>query len=252
MNFLLGLLGALLGIILVIIIIIAIFYWKIKAEVGEPGIRMFKHAIKNASNLEMEEYARIKNVRRGLTRLLEPQILRDFPDFNKNLLFSMCENNLRKILNVIESQDNTLIADDSDFIYVQKKIIEQINDMKSNDTHEKFDNIEFGRHALSGYSKKNGMATIEISSTLSYYYKTNRKDKKSFPDVKKQTRYLSEFVYVYDEAEFDENQHYFSVRCPNCGAPLKSLKNNKCEYCGTHVEKINLRVWKMSSYNEDY
>lgn len=121
MNFLLGLLGALLGIILAIIIIIAIFYWKIRAEVGEPGIRMFKHAIKNASNLEMEEYARIKNVRRGLTSLLEPQILRDFPNFNKNLLFSMCENNLRKILNVIESQDDTLIADDSDFIYMQKK-----------------------------------------------------------------------------------------------------------------------------------
>lgn len=252
MDFLLGLLGALFGIILAIIIIIVVIYWKIRLEVGKKNMKMLKNAIKNASNLEREEYSRIKNVRKGLTILLEPQILRDFPDFNINLLFSMCENNLRKILNVIESQDTTLIANDDDFIYVKKKIIEQINDMKSNNTYERFDNIMFYKHALSGYSKKNGVATIEISSTLGYYYETNRKDKKFFKNVKKQTRYLSEFVYVYDETKFDEEQQYFSVRCPNCGAPLKSLINNQCEYCGTHVEKINLKVWKMSSYNEDY
>ena len=39
--------------------------------------------------------------------------------------------------------------------------------------------------------------------------------------------------------------------CTNCG---KEIPNSSqfCEYCGNHVEKINLKIWKMSSYKEDY
>ena len=124
--------------------------------------------------------------------------------------------------------------------------------MKSNNITEKFDNIEFNRHAIMAYNKNNGKATIKISTTLSYYYKTNRTDKKSYEDIKKQTRYTSEFVYVYDERRFTKNQVTFSVLCPNCGAPLRGLESKYCEYCGNHVERINLKIWKMSSYKEDY
>ena len=127
-----------------------------------------------------------------------------------------------------------------------------IEDMKSNNVIEKFDNIEFNRHAIMAYNKNNGKATIKISTTLGYYYKTNRTDKKSYENIKKQTRYTSEFVYVYDERKFTKNQVTFSVLCPNCGAPLRGLESKFCEYCGNHVEKINLKIWKMSSYKEDY
>ena len=33
--------------------------------------------------------------------------------------------------------------------------------------------------------------------------------------------------------------------CPNCGAPMK--QNDYCEYCGAHVEPINLKCWKILS-----
>lgn len=251
MNFFIAVLGGLIGILLAVGIVIFIIYCKIKSVVGPTNMKIIKHTISNVKDYEREEYSREKNVR-GMTRLLEEEILRDFPDFNKDLIFSICESNLRKTLNTLEAQDDSSIIDDPNFVYLKKQIRAQIDDMKSNHVNEKYDNIEFYRHAISAYNKKNGKATIQISTTLSYYYITNRKDKKSFSDIKKQTRYTSEFVYVYDETDFAENQVSFSVHCPNCGAPLKNLKTNFCEYCSTHIEKINAKIWKMTSYKEDY
>lgn len=251
MDFFLSMLGGFAGIILAIVIIILIIYIKVKEIVGTQNMKELKNAISNVSNLKKEEYAREKNVK-GMTKLLEPEIIRDFPEFNKDLIFSVCESNLRKIFNSIEALDATSINNDGEFIYLREKINQQIEDMKSNNIKEKFDNIEFNRHAIMAYNKNNGKATIKISTTLSYYYKTNRTDKKSYEDIKKQTRYTSEFVYVYDERKFEKNQVTFSVLCPNCGAPLRGLESKFCEYCGNHVEKINLKIWKMSSYKEDY
>ena len=251
MDFFLSMLGVFAGIILAIVVIIFIVYLKLKATVGSQNMKELKNAISNVSNLQKEEYTREKNVK-GMTKLLEPEIIRDFPEFNRDLIFSRCESNLRKIFNAIESQDTTAINNDEEFIYLREKINQQIEDMKSNNVTEKFDNIEFNRHAIMAYNKNNGKVTIKISTTLSYYYKTNRTDKKSYEDIKKQTRYTSEFVYVYNERRFTKNQVTFSVLCPNCGAPLRGLESKYCEYCGNHVERINLKIWKMSSYKEDY
>lgn len=251
MNFFISIIGALVGILLAIGIVVFIIYCKLKSVVGPTNMKILTNTISNIKDIEREEYSREKNVR-GMTKLLEEEILRDFPDFNTELIFSICESNLRKILNALESQDDSKIKNDSNFIYLKKKISEQIEDMKSSHITEKYDNIEFYRHAISAYTKKNGKATIQISSTLSYYYSTTRNDKKAFSDIKKQTRYTSEFVYVYDETNFNENQVSFSVHCPNCGAPLRNLKSDYCEYCSTYIEKINSKVWKMNSYKEDY
>lgn len=251
MKFFLSMLGVFVGIILAIVVIILIIYFKLRATLGRQNMRELKNAISNVSNLQKEEYTREKNVK-GMTKLLEPEIIRDFPEFNKDLIFSICESNLRKIFNAIESQDATAINNDKELIYLREKINQQIEDMKSNNITEKFDNIEFNRQAIMAYNKNNGKATIKISTALSYYYKTNRTDKKSYGDIKKQTRYTSEFVYVYDERRFTKNQVTFSVFCPNCGAPLRGLESKYCEYCGNHVERINLKIWKMSSYKEDY
>ena len=40
---------------------------------------------------------------------------------------------------------------------------------------------------------------------------------------------------------------------PNCGAPVRSLGAKKCEYCGSYVEPVNIKVWKLQSFHEvDY
>ena len=38
--------------------------------------------------------------------------------------------------------------------------------------------------------------------------------------------------------------------CPNCGAPVKTLGEKFCQFCGTAIKEINIRSWKFNSVNE--
>ena len=251
MVFFIAILGGFIGIILAIVVIVAVIYIKVKSAVGPQNMGELKHAMSHARDIARDEYTREKSIS-GLTSMLEPRIIKDFPEFNKDLLFSLNEKNLRKILNGIESKDITQIESDPDLIYIQPQIKARIEDMESNKIDEKFDNIEFNRSAISSYTKDNGKATIKVSTSVGYYYNSNRKDKKVYSDIKKQTRYVSEYIYVFDESRIDSKKIATSIHCKNCGAPIINLGNSYCEYCMTPVERINLRAWKMSSYKEDY
>ena len=251
MIFFIAFLGGFIGIILAVILVVAIIYSKIKATVGKEHAKELKQVMSYVKDIARDEYTRVKDIS-GLTSLLEPRILKDFPEFNKDLLFSINEKNLRKIFNSIETKNVKEIENDSDLIYIEPQLRARIEDMESNKIDEKFDNIEFNRSAISSYTKDSKKATIRVSTSVGYYYNSNRKDKKVYSDLKKQTRYTTEFIYVYDESKIEDKKVSIAIHCKNCGAPIKNLGNSYCEYCMTPVERINLKAWKMSSYKEDY
>lgn len=250
MSFLLGFLGAVLGIVFIIIILVLIVYNFISKTVGRNNIKQLIHIAKNTKSIQEEEYTRIKNVS-GMTKLLEPEIIRDFPDFNKELLFSKVESNLIKIFNAIEEKTIEDIKNDEDLELIYLSIEDNVRNLKLNNQKIQYNDVKFHEHAIKQYMKKQGIATITTSSTLEYYYRdTMKNDEKS--NLKKQTRYTCKFVYIYDENKIGKNKKNFSISCPNCGAPLKEIGNYTCEYCSSHIEPINLKMWKMSSYKEDY
>ena len=252
-------LGAFLGLILAVIAIVLIVLFKVRASLGgakfKEVIRAAKNAAKNHSVSEFAQDTRQKDVV-GMTRVLEPTILRDFPEFNKDLLYSKTEKNLRTIFNAIESKNIAPVARDEDLLYIVPIVQEKIKDLNSSGTDVKYDDIKFHRHAIKKYDKSKGIASVEVSSTVEYYYmeKSNKKKKisKDYEEFKKQTRYTSTFVYVYDESKLSGNEAVFGLHCPNCGAPIRKLDQGSCEYCTSHLEPINLKIWKMSSYKEDY
>lgn len=253
MSFILGFLGACLGIIAAIFIIIMVIYVKVRGMVGPANFKDLIKAAKNAKSVERQEYMREKNVS-GMTKVLEPAILRDFKDFNKDFLFSKVEKNLLKIFNAIEEKNVENIRKDNDLIYMYSTVRDIVQDYKNNNVNIKYDDVIFHRHAIKNYLKSAGMATVTLSSTLEYYYSDNRDSKrnKKFSDLKRQTRYTTQFVYVYDETKFKHNQLAYSISCPNCGAPLGKLGEGNCQYCGTYIKPINLKGWYMVSYSEDY
>ena len=252
MSFLLGFIGTILGIIVAILIVIAIIVNRLDKAFGTANMKMLINAIKNHKQLAQEEYAREKNVN-GMTKLIEPEIIRDFPEFNKNLLFNKVESNLRKIFNSIENKSINEIKNDEDLILIFSTLKEQIQDLKTRNVEIKYNDVVFHRHAIKKYMKTKGMATITTSTTLEYYYNDSEKDD-TYNNIKKQTRYTCEFVYIYDENKLGEYKKVFSIPCPNGGAPLKKFDNGdiECEYCSSNVKPINLKLWKMSSYKEDY
>lgn len=240
------------GTIAAIFFAIFVIYKKIEKSLGRENFNQIKDTFKNAKEIIKEDYASIKSVS-GMTSLLLPVIQKDFPDLNENLLYAKVEDDIRNILNSLENRDFSLIKNNSNLALVKEKLEEEINDRKNQNLEECYDNIEFNAHGIKSYQKLNGKATIEISSSVGYMFSSNDKKKEQYTDIKKQTRFTTKYVYVYDESKLDAAQTMIFMHCPNCGAILKTVNGNvTCEYCGTYVEPVNLKEWRIVSFKNDY
>ena len=231
------------AIILVILLLIFSVYYKFKKTLGISNFNSFIDEVKQN---DRNNYSTKKSIS-GMTRILEPIIVKDFPDFNLSHLYSNIETNLTGILNAKSKLDSSYLK--KGLSLIKGKIVKEINDMKEEDIVQKYTNIRFNDHALKSYKKNNGTAIITTTSSVSYNYESNL-DERKYDDLRCETKYECEFIYIYDEDKFKEKQKSFGVHCPNCGAPVKGLGDLTCTYCGSEVKKVNLRNWEMASFKE--
>ena len=243
MSPLMILLIAIVVLIVVILLLVFSIYYKFKKTLGISNFNSFLDEVKQN---DRNNYSSKKSIS-GMTRILEPLIIKDFPDFNLSHLYSSIETNLSSILNAKTKLDPSLL--NKGLTIIKGKIVKEIHDMKDEDIVQKYTNIRFNNHALKSYKKNNGTATITTTSSVSYNYESNL-DERKYNDLRCETKYECEFIYIYDEDKFKEKQKSFGVHCPNCGAPVKGLGDLTCTYCGSNVKKINLRNWEMSSFKE--
>lgn|SRR5574344_1036399 len=248
MQILLNFFGIIIGVVVAILAIVGVIYFKFRNAIGIANMRELVNVAKNAKSVQQEEYCRIKSIS-GMTGLLESEIRRDVPEFNTNLLFSKTQSNLTKIFNSITNKSVDEIIDDEEFVLILpsvKKIIEESVEISYKD-------IEFHDFAIKKYNRGTGVATITVVTNVGYYYSNSlNKKNEEYKNFKKETRYTCNFVYIYDESKFKNNQKGFTISCPNCGAPINKLNVGHCEYCSSTIIPINLKLWKMSSYKEDY
>jgi hypothetical protein len=249
MKFLIIICGVVIGIVISFLIIFLIVKKWLTNIVGESGMSDFKNALADAVESEKEAYTRPKSLA-GMTSIVLPRIQRDMPDFNVQLLYSKVESGIKKILTYKSNEDSLSAEKDHELIYVSNSLKAEIENMKANNQFEHYRDIQINQTVIKEYKRINGAATIILESSVQYKYETNKKGMKVYTDINKQTRYITEFVYVYDENEFDRGVYNFAVNCPNCGAPAKRLGGSNCDYCGTYVEPINLKNWFISSYKE--
>lgn len=247
-TFLIVFLAVLLGLIVFGLIVFLYIRAKLVRTFGREETKMLIDAAKNSANIEKEEYSRTKEVM-GLTSLLEPEIRRDFPEFSSSLLFNKVENGMSAIFNSLEAKNTSYMEKDLDLDFMTGIIKKKIEDMENDNISVKYDDIHFNGHAIKEYKKKDGAAVISVVTSVTYFYDTNRKNKKKYSDISKSTRYITKFAYVYDENKFDNRQLSFSVHCPNCGAALTRL-DGVCSYCNSTVNRINLKAWKMIACDE--
>ena len=111
-----------------------------------------------------------------------------FEDFNEKEIYLLVEKALTAIFNSLENEDSSYLKDD-EFNIIKQKIDEQIIDLQNNNISYRYDDIIFHKHAIKSYKKQKDVATLEISTSLEYYY-NKRKDNKdiSQDDVKKTNR----------------------------------------------------------------
>ena len=188
----------------------------------------------------------------GMTRLMEPQIMRDFPDFNWSEFKHRAENMLTSALLAISSERPERLVDASE--EVKNQVLNIIADNQAAQVRVVYNNIKIHQTEISNYRKDKGNCIIVIQSAVEYYHYKVSGDHvtEGSKERKVQTNYNVEFLYVQDggEKEFD---NAFTTTCPQCGAPVRGLGNMICEYCGAHVVPINTKVWSLHKlYQVDY
>ncbi len=191
----------------------------------------------------------------SMTRLMEPQIAEDFPGFSWNEFKHKAENMLTSALLAISAADISKLMNASD--EVKKQVRNRIEANHLANATEHYENIRIHQTEISDYVKSNGKCIIKIQSAIEYiYYKeigerlvAGQKDRKT------QAKYNMELIYIQDadKAESKGVNTVFGVNCPNCGAPVKNLGELVCEYCGSSVTPINIKVWSLHKFYEvDY
>lgn len=252
MAFIYGLLGVIAG-FFVILLLLYIFIRNMLDKTGFHG-KSLKTIYNEIKKSEHEEKLRNKQVS-GMTKILLPVILKDFPDFNEKQFYMLAESSIRSILMAIEKKDNKYLKSD-DYSLIREKISLQIADLIDNNITYKYDDIIFHKHAIKSYKKEKGIATLVISSSLEYYYKVINNSSVTYSnDYKKQTRYQITFIYIYDVKRAGFDIGILGINCPNCGSPINSLEQKSCSYCksGLNIQVANLlKCWKIIEYKEDY
>ena len=187
MNTLTIFLAIILGVIIFLTILVIIAKKKITSILNKLGFNSLNQIAEEIKRGEIEERTTPKHTP-GMTKLLIPKIVKDFPNFNEKELFNRVETSLLLIFNSLE---NKKVANSEELVLIKEKLKEIINDMKESNISERYFDIKFHNHALKYYKKDSSTLNITVSTSLEYYYlkKQNNKVLRDYTKYKKQTLY---------------------------------------------------------------
>lgn len=175
----------------------------------------------------------------GMESVALPLIEKDFPDLNINELKRQTETSILNYLDSLESKEYKNIQNASE--NVKTYIANRINDLLEQDKI-KYDSIKIHRTIVKKYEKKDGIATIYFQTALEYMYKKNDSNFKKIQD-----RFETEYIYIIDADKIGVKGKEIGLNCPNCGAPIKSIGNKTCQYCGSGVVDVVKYTWYLNN-----
>lgn len=250
--------GALTAVIIIAVIVCA----------ACAGLSVLRRKLRNSPELEVIRYAakalrngdindRISTTPKSLSnmeKIFLPQILKDFPEFNWNEFEPLIQAGISNMLRAIDLRDKGPVAENP-------KLREAVEQVLAGTQIPHYKDVKVHDTVIKRYYKQKGTCYILCESAVEYYTYVEENDKvvSGYKDRKRQEVYETELVYVQDvaagsgrtAAKMTAAGHAsatgIGVTCPNCGAPITSLGAKRCEYCGTAIEPLNLRVWKINA-----
>lgn len=208
-------------------------------------------SIADGLNRQADEVANTPKSVSGMTRIFEPQIARDFPDFVWEEFKHKAENMLTSALLAISTGNEDRLEEASEDVRLQVR--NRIGSNKAAHVKEAYNNVRIHRTEISNYRKENGKCVITIQSSVEYYHYKVKDESvvEGSKERKQQTKYNMELMYVQDADVAEGNA--VGTTCPNCGAPIRRLGHMVCEFCGSAVTPVNIKVWTLHKYYEvDY
>lgn len=203
--------------------------------------------------LEQQEYEYENNPKsvNGMTSVYLPRIEKDFPDFNYFEFKTRAENMLISAFDAISDNNvGELVNASSELKEQIRQIIDANIDARQSEIYK---DVKLHQTEIKNYVKENGTCKITLQSSIGFHHfvkNYNGEVVKGSETTLKQTRYDTELVYIQDENKVAVGDTSVSVTCPNCGAPIRSLGDKSCPYCGSAVTVINIRAWSINKINE--
>ena len=104
----------------------------------------------------------------SMTRIMEPQIMRDFPEFSWEEFKHKAENMLTSALLAISANNPERLVDASED--VKKQVTNIIESNRLNGVGESYSDIEIHQTEIANYQKMDGKCVITIQSAVGYLH----------------------------------------------------------------------------------
>ncbi len=177
-----------------------------------------------------------------------PRIKEDFPGLSIEELKNRAETVLLSSFRALEARDVSLLSPEAGR-QIHKKLEREIDKLKQESTTRVFDRIRIHKSVVSDYKKDRGQVFITLQCGLEGYIYSKKADGTIEGDKKYLTQQVYRIFYLYvQDLDLVKNKEAVGLNCPNCGAPVKNLGNKYCDYCGSGIEEVNLRVWRLFDY----
>jgi type II secretory pathway pseudopilin PulG/endogenous inhibitor of DNA gyrase (YacG/DUF329 family) len=214
-----------------------------------------------------------------MTSVYAPAIARDFPDLNLQQLISSAENKLCSALYAISagsddssgtvypaSEDSVSArpfsseakAGDNLFMGVTPDFAAQIkrqtDELAAEGKSEHFQKIKIHKTGINSYRKTSGTCEIILQTAIEYLHFINQNGivVSGNRETTEQARYDISLLYIQDESKLPSSStNTVGINCPNCGAPVSGLGRKICEYCGTAIQSIDMRIWRMNRFTSN-
>lgn len=244
--------GWLIGLGIILLAVVGTVFWlkeKIRALARLLfGSEDFKKGIEERAC----EDARTPKSISSMTDTYLPLIQRDFPGFNWTEYRQKAANVLKSAL-LARSERSAARLSELANADLQKQTELAVSDDRSHGVTHVYRDITVHRTEIIGYEKNAGTCAIKLRSAVGHiaFVQADGGDVlNGRTDLPVQTRYDTELVYIQDAEKAALAGTAFGVNCPNCGAPVRSLGEKRCAYCGTAIDPVNTRVWSFGAVRE--
>lgn len=185
----------------------------------------------------------------GMYAVYGPQIEKDFPELNLDELKKRAENLAVTTLTAIDAEDFSGLSERSELYGSQ--VTSYLTGLQSVGEHEHFADVMIHRIVLSDYQKTAGTCRIGFELAAAAVYSRTDASGSLVAGGAGLTQFKCSItaLYIQDPSLVDASSlSALGFNCPNCGAPVGTLGDRTCGYCGSAVEPLNSRVWTFSGF----
>lgn len=218
----------LLMIILVIVLIVASAVFSAKKRFGS-SVSEILNTIKQA---DAEQMSTPKSLS-GTEPVWRDKIAADFPELDLTLAKGYIKGFLPEYFSALSKGDVSGIRDNCTSQLCESLKASLDGQRLEGKTLEQCSNVLVHKVVVSGYTRSNEDAQITFEAAVQYMLSGRLS----------QHKYKIMYSYFLEYGSKGENA---SLKCQNCGAPISTIGEKVCPYCGEAIEASVERTWKVS------